>query len=96
MASKQAKQIVKSKLPGYRVVEQEQPPVHAAPDAVTDYAALRSKFGATPSVGPAKKDADDEIVTIEPEVQPEGQDRAAARKVVVVSKKDKGIIGMQG
>ncbi len=86
--------IIKSKLPGYRVVEQQQRPAHLDAEAVTEVDALRAKFNAPAnSVG---SNSSDELITVEPENAPAGQDRSSSRKAVLVSKKDKRIVGMQG
>jgi hypothetical protein len=96
MTDDQIKQIIKSKLPGYRVVQRQQQAPHLDAEAVTEAGALRAKFGADDSVTPMKKESNDEIVTVEPEQLSPSQDRGGAQKVVVISKKDKKIIGMQG
>lgn len=107
MATDPIKQIIQSKLPGYRLVEQQQArPEHDAAEAVTDANALRAKFGASDAgldkaTAPAAKKAsakgdDVQMVQVEPENTPAGGDPIGGRKTVIVSKKDKRIIGMQG
>ena len=110
MATDPIKQLIQSKLPGYRLVEQQLArPEHDAAESGTDVNALRAKFGAAdsglakatatakPQGGGAARGGDDaQIVQVEPEKTPAGADPASARKAVVVSKQGKRIIGMQG